>query len=100
MPYGVLSFSDFFCSIMSFWVTLLAMARLPLQLTSVGHMAGALALSMAVKWNTHGTLTNVLPVVIGCVIVIVSWVRVLLYINMIVIMIVWGRGPKLGQDYT
>jgi len=74
MPYHVLSFCDFYCSMLSFWVTLTAMARLPIMLRSVAHMAGAVALAMAMKWNMHGVITNVVPIAVGAGMVIVSWV--------------------------
>lgn len=59
---------------MSFWVTLLAVAKIPAQLRSVGHMIGVIGLAMGVQWQEHGLWTNVVPISAGAAIVIASWV--------------------------
>ena len=73
-PYHVLSYSDFFCSIMSFWMTLMAVAELRRPLVSVAHMACAIALAMGVEWNAFGLVTYVVPFSIGTAVIVVSWV--------------------------
>lgn len=74
MPYGVLQHLDFFCSILSFWVTLIAVAELRGPLYSLSHMVGAIMLAMAVDWRIHGLLPYLIPIVLGLVIVVASLV--------------------------
>ncbi|XP_005105280.1 post-GPI attachment to proteins factor 6 [Aplysia californica] len=73
MPYNALSFGDFFASLLSFWVTLLAMARIPTGVRSFFHMLGALFISVGEVYNRHGLLEQLLPILGGVVIVVVSW---------------------------
>ena len=75
MPYGVLSYCDFFCSIMSFWVTLIAVAKMPSTLRSVATMVGVFGLAMGVEWQTHGLWPYVVPIGTGISIMIISWVQ-------------------------
>ena len=37
-------------------------------------MVGAIGLAMAVEWNEHGLWHNVVPIGIGVLVVLVSWV--------------------------
>ena len=74
MPYSVLQHLDFFCSIMSFWVTLVAVAELEGSLYSVSHMLGAILLAMAVDWKMHGLIPYLVPISIGVIIIVVSFV--------------------------
>lgn len=74
MDYGVLSFCDFYGSIMSFWVTLLAMSQLNDTVRSIFHMLGALCLAMGVEYNKHGLWVFVAPALTGVVIMSISWV--------------------------
>ncbi|XP_064605252.1 transmembrane protein 8B-like isoform X2 [Liolophura sinensis] len=75
MDYNVLSYCDFYGSILSFWVTLLAMARLPSKMRSFLHMAGALGLALGVEYDRHGLWVFVAPAACGIVVMAISWVR-------------------------
>ena len=74
MPQGILSYCDFFCSIMSFWVTLLALSKINPSLKSVATMVGVFGLAMGVSWQTHGLYPYVVPIGTGLLIMFTSWV--------------------------
>lgn len=74
MDYNVLSYCDFYGSILSFWVTLLAMARLPSKMRSFLHMVGALGLALGVEYDRHGLWVFVAPAACGLVVMAISWV--------------------------
>ena len=74
MPYNVLSFCDFFCSVLSIWVTLIAMATLKPPLAQLAHTFGMVTLAMGVEWDRHNFLVNAMPAIVGLIIVAVSWV--------------------------
>jgi len=74
MKYDVLSFCDFLGSIMSFWVTILAMARLSRPVRSFFHMSGALCLALGVEYDRHGLWVFVIPAATGVAIMAISWV--------------------------
>ncbi|XP_043483098.1 post-GPI attachment to proteins factor 6-like isoform X3 [Leptopilina heterotoma] len=63
--YEVLQFSDFFSSILSFWVTLVSMAQLPTRFLSVCHMFGALIIAFTVESNRTGLISILIPLGIG-----------------------------------
>ncbi|XP_052832353.1 post-GPI attachment to proteins factor 6 isoform X1 [Octopus bimaculoides] len=73
MKYDVLSFSDFLGSYMAVWVTLMAMARLPDKLRTIFDVMGALFLALAVDYDKHSLLLNVVPLVLGIGMVFLSW---------------------------
>lgn len=73
MPYNALSFADFFASLLSFWVTLMAMARIPQGMRSFFHMLSALFISLGEVYDRHGLIEQLLPIVGGVFIVLVSW---------------------------
>ncbi|XP_033738049.1 post-GPI attachment to proteins factor 6-like isoform X1 [Pecten maximus] len=75
MKYDVLSYCDFLGSIMSFWVTILAMARLSSPVRSFFHMLGALCLALGVEYDRHGLWVFVVPAAFGIIIMSISWVR-------------------------
>lgn len=74
MDYDVLSFCDFYGSILSFWVTLLAMSRLNDTIRSIFHMLGALCVALGVEHNKHGLWVFVIPAITGVIIMSISWV--------------------------
>ncbi|KAJ8305317.1 hypothetical protein KUTeg_015862 [Tegillarca granosa] len=74
MKYDVLSYCDFLGSIMSFWVTILAMARIKDGLRSFLHMLGALCLALGVEYDRHGLWVFVVPAVTGVIIMFISWI--------------------------
>ncbi|RWS13612.1 transmembrane protein 8B-like protein [Dinothrombium tinctorium] len=71
--YDVLQFCDFYSAILSFWVTIVAMACLPLSVSSMAHMAGALGIALAVQAEKTGLWTFVVPVATGIAIMLLSW---------------------------
>lgn len=74
MPYHVLSYCDFLLSIISFWVTLLAMAELPPVVVSVLHMVGVVAFAMGVEWAQHSMFLYIAPITIAVSLVGIMWV--------------------------
>ncbi|XP_015126938.1 post-GPI attachment to proteins factor 6 [Diachasma alloeum] len=66
--YQVLQFSDFFSSILAFWVTLIAMAQLPVQFISVCHMCGVLIISFGVEADRTSLTSILVPLTIGAMI--------------------------------
>ncbi|KAJ7335104.1 hypothetical protein JRQ81_013045 [Phrynocephalus forsythii] len=54
MDYDVLQFCDFLSSLMSVWVTIIAMARLQPVIKQVLYLLGAMLLSMALQLDRHG----------------------------------------------
>uniref|UniRef100_A0A8C7DVY8 Transmembrane protein 8B n=1 Tax=Naja naja TaxID=35670 RepID=A0A8C7DVY8_NAJNA len=54
MDYDVLQFCDFLGSLMSVWVTVIAMARLQPVIKQVLYLLGAMLLSMALQLDRHG----------------------------------------------
>lgn len=74
MRYEVLSFSDFLGSYMAVWVTLMVMTRLPDRLRTIFVVMGALFLALAVDYDKHGLLLNIIPLVLGAMMVFLSWV--------------------------
>ena len=78
-PYRSLQFSDFLCSILSFWVTLLAVAKMNRSLRFTLFITGLLALIMPVHINHTGFVTNIVPIIFGVFIVLISWVIQITY---------------------
>ncbi|XP_023328883.1 post-GPI attachment to proteins factor 6 [Eurytemora carolleeae] len=68
----VLQFCDFFCAIMSFWVTIISMARLPVKLVNFLHMFGVLLISVLVQYNRNGIQVFAIPIPLGAAILIIS----------------------------
>lgn len=77
MPYNVLGHCDFFGAIMSFWVTLVAMARMPERLRAVAFMLAALGLAMGVTWDRHSLWTFLVPCGVALGGMLLSWVSLL-----------------------
>ncbi|ELU03317.1 hypothetical protein CAPTEDRAFT_228167 [Capitella teleta] len=73
MPYNVLGHCDFFGAIMSFWVTLVAMARMPERLRAVAFMLAALGLAMGVTWDRHSLWTFLVPCGVALGGMLLSW---------------------------
>ena len=68
-----MQFCDFFCSILAFWVTLIALARSPPKYDSVLYMLGAVVIAIGVEYNRTGLLVFVVPFCLGIGIPIVVW---------------------------
>ena len=71
LPFNVLSHCDFFASILSFVVTLVAMAGLSRGVTSFVHTVNVLFLVLAVEWQQHSMMTFFVPTVF-CLVVVVA----------------------------
>ncbi|GFY80087.1 transmembrane protein 8B [Trichonephila inaurata madagascariensis] len=71
---NVLQFCDFYLAILSIWVTLIAMAKLPSSIQSFVHMAGAVGVALGVEYDRTGLWVFVLPTGIGLIILITSWI--------------------------
>ena len=76
MPFSVLSYCDFLCSVVSFWVTLIAIADVGPTLYSWLHMVGLLLMAMGMKWNQQSYITKSVPLAVGCAVVLFGWVSV------------------------
>lgn len=70
---NVLQFGDFYCGLMSFWVTLLAMSVISLRLKSFLQIIGAINIALLTTWNMHSFVAFLLPVAIGAFVLLVSW---------------------------
>ncbi|KAK3089851.1 hypothetical protein FSP39_007066 [Pinctada imbricata] len=75
MDYNVLSFCDFLGSIMSFWVTIIAMSKVTDRLKGFLHVLGALGLAFGVEYARHGLWVFVVPTTLGILIMLISWIR-------------------------
>ncbi|XP_076352978.1 post-GPI attachment to proteins factor 6-like isoform X1 [Tachypleus tridentatus] len=73
MKYNVLQFCDFYSAILSFWVTVVAMADLPHTLYSIAHMVGALGIALGVEYQRTGLLVFIVPMGTGTAIMLCSW---------------------------
>ena len=73
LPMTVLHFCDVFTDILSTWVTLLAMAALPMPVRSVLHLVGTIAVVVAAKQDSSAPLTYLAPALLGVFILLVSW---------------------------
>ena len=70
----VLQFCDFFCAILSFWVTIISMAKLPEKVVSFLHMFGVLLVAILVQYNRNGIQVFAVPIPLGVLILIVTFV--------------------------
>jgi hypothetical protein len=76
IPYNVLSYCDFYGSFMSFAVTLIAMSKLQEPIRSVGYTIAALFLAFGVEWDKHSLWVFAIPVGVGLILLLVSWVSI------------------------
>ncbi|KAM3960480.1 post-GPI attachment to proteins factor 6 [Aphomia sociella] len=70
---NILQFGDFYCGLMSFWVTLLAMSIINDKLRSSLQLIGAIVIALLTTWNRRSFVAFVLPVAIGLAILMLSW---------------------------
>lgn len=70
----VLQFCDFFSAIMSFWVTIISMAKLPEKLVNFLHMLGVLLIAVLVQYNRSGIQVFAVPIPLGILILFVTLV--------------------------
>lgn len=73
MEFNVLQFCDFYVSILSFWMTIIAMADLPFQIKSMFHCAGCIGIALGVEYEKTGIAVFAVPAVTAIVILAVSW---------------------------
>ncbi|XP_076641591.1 post-GPI attachment to proteins factor 6 [Halictus rubicundus] len=66
--YEVLQYSDFFSSILAFWVTLVAMAEIPTHFVSLCHMFGVLIIAFGVESNKTSLTSILVPLGMGIMI--------------------------------
>ncbi|XP_071439145.1 post-GPI attachment to proteins factor 6 [Hetaerina americana] len=71
--YEVLQFCDFFFSIFSFWVTLIATANIPAHLVSAFHIVGVIIIAIGVEYNRTGLLVFVIPSALGLSVPLYYW---------------------------
>ena len=76
MPFDVLSFCDFWGAILSFWVTIITMAKLVSRLQTFLFMLGTLGIGMGVTWDKFNVWTFLVPIIVALAIMIGSWVSV------------------------
>lgn len=70
---NILQFGDFYCGLMSFWVTLLAMSIIGDKLRSSFQLTGAIIIALLTTWNMHSFVSFLLPVAVGVTVLLVSW---------------------------
>ncbi|XP_030322710.1 transmembrane protein 8B [Calypte anna] len=73
MEYDVLQFCDFLGSLMSVWVTVIAMARLQPLVKQVLYLLGAMLLSMALQMDRHGLWNLLGPSLFALGIMAIAW---------------------------
>lgn len=71
--YSVLAVCDFLASYCSLWVTLVAVAQIPIDFNAAVHMAGVLALVVGVLLDRHSLWVMVIPAAVGFLLVVLSW---------------------------
>ena len=69
----VLQFCDFFCSILAFWVTLIALAKCPSKYDSTLYMLGAIVIAVGVEYNRTGLMVFIIPFCLGIGIPVTVW---------------------------
>ncbi|XP_052776198.1 transmembrane protein 8B-like [Mya arenaria] len=74
LPINVVSVCDFLSSATSIWITLVAMARPPLQWKSLIQMAGPLALLVGVLYRKTSAFLFLVPAGVGLIMLLISWV--------------------------
>lgn len=70
----VLQFADFYGAILTVWVTLVSVASLGERVKAFFHMLGAIGIVYLVELDKESFLTFALPVAIGGIIVLLSWI--------------------------
>ncbi|GBP17908.1 Transmembrane protein 8B [Eumeta japonica] len=71
---SILQFGDFYCGIMSFWLTLLAMSIIQDKWRSFFQLVGAIVIALLTTWNMQSLAAFMLPVTVGVTIALLSWI--------------------------
>ncbi|XP_044251401.1 uncharacterized protein [Drosophila takahashii] len=70
---GVLQFCDFYCGLLSIWVTLVAMAHVRSEFVSLLHMFGAILLAFGTELNKQSLWVFLAPALTGICLISTSW---------------------------
>ncbi|KAH8383940.1 hypothetical protein KR009_011377, partial [Drosophila setifemur] len=70
---GVLQFCDFYCGLLSIWVTLVAMAHVRQEFVSLLHMFGAILLAFGTELNKQSLWVFLAPALTGICLISTSW---------------------------
>ncbi|KAH8295003.1 hypothetical protein KR018_005357 [Drosophila ironensis] len=70
---GVLQFCDFYCGLLSIWVTLVAMSHVRSELVSLLHMFGAILLAFGTELNKQSLWVFLAPALTGICLISTSW---------------------------
>lgn len=71
---SVLQFCDFYCGLLSIWVTLIAMANLRIKYVSLAHMIGAIGLAFGTEYDKQSLTVFLAPALIGICIISICWI--------------------------
>ena len=71
---SVLSWSDGFTTVLTIWVTVLTIARLPVTLRSVINMLAVISLAVLVEHTNSVTMTTIIPTLVSLVILVICLV--------------------------
>ncbi|XP_025987542.1 post-GPI attachment to proteins factor 6 isoform X2 [Solenopsis invicta] len=66
--YEVLQYSDFFSSILAFWVTLIAMAELPIAFVQLCHMTGVFVITFGLQIDRMCLISILIPLSLGIIV--------------------------------
>ncbi|XP_036147030.1 post-GPI attachment to proteins factor 6 isoform X3 [Monomorium pharaonis] len=66
--YEILQYSDFFSSILAFWVTLIAMAELPVAFVPLCHMTGVFVITFSVQIDRMCLINILIPLSLGIIV--------------------------------
>jgi len=69
----VLQWADIFTTVLTIWVTLVTMARLPVTIRSVVNMLAVILISVLVHHTPNVTVTLVLPSLVGVLVLVICW---------------------------
>ncbi|XP_067208178.1 transmembrane protein 8B-like isoform X2 [Linepithema humile] len=74
VKYEILQYSDFFSSILAFWMTLVAMAELSTDFIPLCHIMGVFVITISVQIDRTGLISILIPLLMGVVIPIITHV--------------------------
>lgn len=75
VKYETLQFLDFYCAIMTLWVTAIVLANVPTKWTSSYQLGGSAFFAFLLRNNSVGVLTFVIPAFCSISLLIAYWVR-------------------------